>query len=59
MAAPRTWEKGLYLVLNRSKHYITRWNPQLSANLTAPQYACVQDLLTAILACLALLVPPA
>lgn len=56
--ASRTWEKGLYIVLNHAKHYISRWNPQLSVNLTAPQYACVQSTLTAILACLALLAPP-
>lgn len=58
MASPRTWEKGLYIVCNHAKHYITKWNPQLSANLTADQYAAVQAVLNAILALLKLLVAP-
>lgn len=53
--AGKTWVPGLILALKVSKHYMTRWNTQLSVSLTAPQYTCMTSTLNAILACLALL----
>jgi hypothetical protein len=46
---------GLEATLQVTRKYIQRNQLKLQANLTAPQYACLQDVLTAILSCLALL----
>lgn len=51
----KVYWKALRLVLGESKRYIQRWEIQLQANLTAPQYACVVAVLDAIIECLQLL----
>jgi len=53
--ASRVYWKSLRLVLHQAERYIERWDTQLEANLTAPQFACVQAVLAAILECLNLL----
>ena len=44
--------KGLRLVANALRRYITRNQLQLQANLTTDQYECVVALLEAVLTCL-------
>lgn len=51
----KVYWKQLEIVLKVSKRYLQRWDLQLQANLTSEQYACAQDVLTAIVSCLALL----
>lgn len=53
--ARKVYWKGLRLVLHQSERYIEKWDTQLQANLTAPQYECIQAVLAAIIECLALL----
>ena len=53
--AQRVWWIGLELTLNSSRRYIQKHQIQLSKSLSAPQYACLLDVLTAITSCLALL----
>lgn len=55
---PRTYIPGLRLVLNAFYRYGTRWQPKLQVSLTAPQYECFIDVLTAVTTCLSLLGPP-
>jgi len=50
--ATKLYVDGLRLVCQKSQRYATRWQSQLSANLTSDQYtallafiACVADLL--------------
>ncbi len=50
--ATKVYWKGLHLVLGVAKRYIQKWDLQLQANLTTPQYECVQAVLEAILICL-------
>jgi len=53
--ASRVYWKSLRLVLHRAEAYIQRWDTRLEENLTPEQWACVGDVLAAILSCLALL----
>lgn len=53
--ANKVYWKGLRLFATGTKRYIERNQLGLEQNLTAPQYACVQDLLQAILSCLNIL----
>lgn len=53
--AKKVYWKGLELSLNLTRRYIQRNQLQLQANLTAPQYTCLLDVLNAILSCLAIL----
>lgn len=46
---------GLEASLNLSRRYIQRNQLNLQKSLTAPQYACLLDVLNAILSCLAIL----
>lgn len=49
----KVYWKALRLVLDAAKRYIQRWDLQLQANLTTPQYECVIAVLDAIIVCLA------
>jgi hypothetical protein len=51
----KVYWKQLRLILGIAKRYIQKWDLQLQANLTDEEYACVSDVLTAIVSCLALL----
>lgn len=51
----KVYWKQLRVILGITKRYIQKWDLQLQANLTAPQYACVVAILNAIVECLALL----
>jgi len=53
--AQKVYWKALELNASFLHRYITRYQQQLSVSLTAPQYACVVDLLTALASCLAIL----
>lgn len=53
----KTYEGGLRLLLKAANKYIGRYQPQLQANLTGPQYSALVALLQAILALLQLLGP--
>lgn len=53
--AKKTYVPGLRLVLNAAYKFGTRYDSQLSASLTAPQYTCLKDVLIALASCLALL----
>lgn len=53
--AAKTYEQGLRLVLRTAHRYGTRYQTQLSGNLSSDQYACLITTLQAIAACLALL----
>jgi len=53
----KTYAVGLRLLLKSIHKYGTKYQPQLQANLTAPQYAALLTLLEAILALLELLGP--
>jgi len=53
--ANRVYWKGARLILAKTAKYIERYDLQLEENLTAPQFSCLQDVLTAINSCLALL----
>jgi hypothetical protein len=53
--AKKVYWIGLEATLQITRRYIQRNQLNLQKNLTAPQYACVSDVLTAILSCLALL----
>lgn len=55
MAFTKVYWKGLRLVAGSLQRYIQRNQLGLAANLTGEQYACVVDLLTAVLSCLAIL----
>lgn len=55
--ASRVYWKGLKLGLGQVERYIERNDAGLQSNLTAPQYACVQAVLAAILECINLLPP--
>lgn len=48
----KVYWKGLKLVLGATKRYIQKWDLQLAANLTTPQYQCIVAVLDAILICL-------
>jgi len=51
----RTWVKGLKLVLLAAKHYATRWQAQLRANMTDEQYTCLVSVIAALSDCINLL----
>jgi hypothetical protein len=51
----KVYWKGLRIVMGVTKRYIQKWDLQLQANLTEAQWNCVNDVLTAIISCLALL----
>lgn len=51
----KTYVPALRVVMKTAHKYGTRWQPQLSSTLTAPQYACLISTLAAIADCLALL----
>lgn len=53
--ADHVYWKGLKLVLKPTMRYISRWQLQLQANLTTPQYQCVVAVLEAIVTCLSAL----
>lgn len=53
--AKKVYWIGLEATLQISRRYIQRNQLNLQKNLTPTQYACIQDVLTAILSCLALL----
>lgn len=50
--AKRTYEVGLLLALNRTYRYATRWQNQLSANLTTAQLACLTAVIDAVASCI-------
>lgn len=50
--ANKVYWKALKLLLAPVKKYIQRWDTQLQANLTTPQYQCVVALLEAVIVCL-------
>jgi len=51
----KTYVFTLRKVLQVAHKYATRYQTQLSAHLTAPQYACLVDTIQAVASCLALL----
>lgn len=51
----RVYWKQARLILASTARYIERYDQQLQANLTAEQFACLEDVLTAINSCLQLL----
>lgn len=53
----RTYVPGLRLILGGAHRYATRYQATLQANLTAPQYECLLDVIAALASCLALLGP--
>lgn len=53
----RTYVPALRLVLYTAHKYATKYQAQLSANLTAPQYTCLVSTIAALADCLALLGP--
>lgn len=53
--ANRTYVPGLRLVLNAAHRYSTRYQATLENNLTPAQYTCLQEVINALAACLALL----
>lgn len=55
MPFQKVYYLGLQLSMESLRSYITKWQPQLQANLTTDQYNCVLDVLTAITSCLHLL----
>lgn len=55
MSFQKVYWKSLRLVLHRAERYIQKYDVQLEANLTAPQWDCVLAVLSAILECLQLL----
>jgi len=57
--AQRTYLVGLFLVLSTAYRYATRYQTRIEANMTAPQIACFQAVLAAILECLPLITPAA
>lgn len=60
--AERTYIPGLKRVLKTLLRYTGKWVEQLQDHLTAEQYACLQDAITAAQTCLDLLpdaAPPA
>lgn len=48
----KVYWKGLKLILRPVMRYIQKWQLQLEANLTTPQYQCVVAVLEAIITCL-------
>jgi len=50
--SPRVYWIGLRLVLGTVKRYIQKWDLQLQANLTSPQYECAVAVLEAVIICL-------
>jgi len=52
MAANKVYWKALRLVLGKVQRYIAKWQNQLQANLTTPQYECVVAVLEAVITCL-------
>lgn len=50
--ANKVYWKALHLLLLPVKKYIQRWDNQLKANLTTPQYQCVVATLEAVIICL-------
>jgi len=55
MATNKVYWKALEISLSGVKRYIQRYDLQLQASLTAPQYACVAAVLNAVIECLRLL----
>jgi hypothetical protein len=53
--AQKTYVYTLRIILKEAHRYATRYQTQLSAFLTAPQYACLVDTIQALASCLALL----
>lgn len=52
MGVRKVYWKGLRLFLHSTERYIERNDAGLEASLTAPQFACVQAVLAAIIECL-------
>lgn len=52
--ATRTYIPVLVYLLRKVHQYATRWQPQLSANLTPAQYACLVSTIQAVADCLVL-----
>lgn len=55
MGSHKVYWKSLRLVMGSLERYIERNDVGLEANLTAPQFACVQAVLAAVIECLNLL----
>lgn len=53
--AQKLYISGLRVVMQNAHRYGTRYQKQLSGNLTGPQYTCLVSTLAAIADCLALL----
>jgi len=53
--AARVYWIGLELTMESTRRYIQKHQLQLQKSLTEDQYACLLDVLQAILSCLALL----
>lgn len=54
---PRNYVPALIIVLKTAHKYATRYQAQLSASLTAPQYACLVSTIQALADCLSLILP--
>lgn len=54
----KTFEVGLRLALKHVHKYIGKYQPQLQANLTGPQYTALVSFLSCLLALLAALGEP-
>ena len=55
MPFQKVYYLGLQISMEQLRSYITKWQPQLQANLSTEQYDCLLDVLTAITTCLHLL----
>jgi hypothetical protein len=50
--ALRTYEPGLIFAAKTCRHYCTKWLPQLQSNLTEPQLAALNALISCLQALL-------
>jgi len=55
--AAKLYVSGLRAVLGTAHKYATRYQTQLSVNLTSPQYTCLLSVIAALADCLQLLGP--
>lgn len=53
----KTYQPGLYLVLNTAYKYATRWAPKLQDSLSPEAYTCLLATIAAIGECLPLIIP--
>ena len=53
--AIKTYVPGAILILKAVRHYLTKWNVELSHNTTSAQFTCINSTLTAVIDCLVLL----